>query len=55
MHHRTLKFEHVDARGWQFQFLDDHDVVLLVSIKYYDSLGEAVDDIRDLIRFVEEM
>lgn len=55
MEHRTLKFERDDSRGWTFKLLDERDLPLLASLKSYDRLDDALEDIRDLIRIAEDM
>jgi hypothetical protein len=55
MDRRTLKFERDDECGWTFKLLDERDLPVLVSLKSYDRLDDAVEDIRDLVRFVDEI
>ena len=52
---RTLRFEHDSVRGWRWEYCDAHDVVLLISIKWYETIGEALADIRDLLDFVDDL
>jgi hypothetical protein len=55
MEHRTLKFERDEARRWTFRLLDDDDRPVLASLKSYDCLDDAVEDLRDLFRMANDV
>ncbi len=55
MDNRTLKFERDEARRWTFKLLDDADRPVLASLKSYDCLDDAVEDLRDLFRIADDV
>jgi hypothetical protein len=55
MEHRTLKFERDEARRWTFKLLDGADCPVLASLKSYDCLDDAVEDLRDLFRMADDI
>lgn len=52
---RTLRFEHDGVRGWRWEYCGADDVVLLISIKCYETIGDALADIYDLLDLVEDL